>query len=291
MKANSRAELRTDGLAQAYLEAALKSEYAKFRDMPPKADLVPGYQAASGWGFLVAAYFLIEESFKAVLSGYGSHVKKTHTLAELFADLPERDKTILGEYHNDFLSTFQYTSPFPYRQVESFLENLDGSDKRGSFDWRYFLIEERPSAVLPQVSVNLMHEVVFASLRILAFQRNNEWDPLQYTHSWRKRRVRDDRYFDWLLYRMNSPGWAELGDRLEILWGPDYKGRYDYMVFRGDRRSDHFAPLPDLNALDMHVEYKKDEMDSFDPRKAYSALGITTNRVARQMPKSGHVMF
>ena len=43
---------------------------------------------------------------------------------------------------------------------------------------------------------------------------------------------------------MNSDGWDELPDRLEILWGPDYKGRHDLLLFKGKGAKDCFSEIP-----------------------------------------------
>ncbi len=49
-----------------------------------------------------------------------------------------------------------------------FLMELDGPKHRGrrvgSFDWRYYLIENPRSETLPYVSIEFLHEVVFGVL-------------------------------------------------------------------------------------------------------------------------------
>ena len=50
-----------------WLEAALQSEQEKYKQCPVLPDAMPGYEAARAWGYVVAGYFLIEESFKALL--------------------------------------------------------------------------------------------------------------------------------------------------------------------------------------------------------------------------------
>ena len=50
-----------------WLETALQAEWRKFRDCPINPDLLPDHERAQAWGYVVAAYFLIEEAFKAIL--------------------------------------------------------------------------------------------------------------------------------------------------------------------------------------------------------------------------------
>ena len=53
--------------AIAWLQAALKKEQEKYAQCPVQPDVVTGYETAQGWGYVVAGYFLIEESFKVIL--------------------------------------------------------------------------------------------------------------------------------------------------------------------------------------------------------------------------------
>ena len=59
---------------------------------------------------------------------------------------------------------------------------------------------------------------------------------------------------------MNSPGWGQEGDRLEILWGPGYGDRYDYLVFEGSRIRSFFAPLPNAEKAKLSVVDKRGEL-------------------------------
>ena len=72
---------------------------------------------------------------------------------------------------------------------------------------------------------------------------------------------------------MNSDGWDDLGDRLEILWGPDYRGRYDLCLFRGKGRKDYFSTIPDDFALPL-VDKRK-EVEAFDAEEGYRGIGVT----------------
>ena len=276
---------------QVWLETALEAEWRKFRDCPVNPDLMPDHELAQAWGYVVAAYFLMEEAFKAVLHLRERQVAQHHVLHTLFTELSTEDQGTLREYFRDFLGTCSQGRPFAFGELDAFLANLDGGNKRGSFDWRYFPIEESSNETLPVVRISIMHEVVYGCLRIIEHMRHTDRDPLRYTHSWRLRWVRKDKYTDWLTVRMNSDGWDRLGDRLEILWGPDYQGRHDYMVFRGKHRHCRFALLPASGTLDIPVVDKTAEVDRFDAEAGYRSIGFTKHGHTRQLPASGHVMF
>ena len=206
--------------------------------------MVPGHDVAQGWGYVVAGYFLVEESFKALLYVRGNKkVSKEHSLFFLFDMLENNDKAVLREYYDDYRSTMGgKIGAFPFQSLNEFLLNLDGDTKRkGSFDWRYFLIEENQSKVMPTVSVDYLHEIVYGCTRIVEHAYNGRFDPSRYTLSRRMRAKRKLKYADWLTVRMNLEGWDDLGERLEILWGPDRLGRYDLLLFRGEGAKQYFS--------------------------------------------------
>lgn len=72
---------------------------------------------------------------------------------------------------------------------------------------------------------------------------------------------------------MNSEGWDELPDRLEIVWGPDYKGRHDLLLFKGKRAQSYFSEVPDKFFLP--VIDKKKEFESFDVNEGFRSIGIS----------------
>ena len=68
----------------AWLDTALKKEREKYRKCPVTPDLAPGHETAQGWGYVVTGYFLVEQSFKALLHICGEKdVPKTHSLSIL----------------------------------------------------------------------------------------------------------------------------------------------------------------------------------------------------------------
>ena len=91
---------------------------------------------------------------------------------------------------------------------------------------------------------------------------------------------------------MNSPGWGQEGDRLEILWGPGYADRYDYLVFEGDQIRSFFAPLPNAEKVELAMIDKRSALESFDPEQGFRSIGVTVSRPrARPDTESHHVMY
>ena len=110
----------------------------------------------------MASYFLMEESFKALLFLRSKHVPKQHSLTLLFDLFDNDDKNLLRDYYSDYLATADgYQHNFPFATLDDFLANLDGNPNKqgaglGSFDWRYFLIEKKKSRSMPLISIELL---------------------------------------------------------------------------------------------------------------------------------------
>ena len=148
MVANQTIDFKDPLWITAWLDTALKKEKEKYEKCPVVPDMVPGHDAAQGWGYVVAGYFLVEEALKALLFVRGKKTAPTmHSLFLLFNMLEHDDQTALREYYNDYKATIGGTvGEFPFKCLDDFLRNLDGGenargDHIGSFDWRYFLIE------------------------------------------------------------------------------------------------------------------------------------------------------
>ena len=256
----------------AWLDTALKKEKEKYKKCPVTPDVVPGHEAAQGWGYVVAGYFLLEESLKALLYVRGKQVPPIHSLSTLFDKCVKNDKVVIREYYVDCRATIGgNAAEYPFKDLDSFLANLDGDKNQhgthlGSFDWRYFLIEEKRSEKMPSVSVDYMHEVVYGCTRIVECAMIGDGDPAKFTRSLRLREERKRKYSDWIMVRMNSDGWDQLGDRLEVLWGPDYRGRYDLIQFKESRGKGFFAKIPEDVA--MPVVDKRAEIENFDAEDA-----------------------
>ena len=109
----------------AWLDTALEKEKEKYTKCPVIPDMVPGHEVAQGWGYVVAGYFLVEESFKALLFvRRNKKVPTKHSLSVLFDMLENTDKVVLREYYVDFRSTMGGTiGAFPFQTLDDFLLN------------------------------------------------------------------------------------------------------------------------------------------------------------------------
>ena len=280
-----------------WLNTALKKEWEKHAAAPVTPDAAPGHELAQAWGYVIAGYFLIEQSLKAVLHMRGIQPQKTHALSILFAKIPAEDQDVLRAYYEDFRHTFPGMTSFPLATLDEYLANLDGATSNhgsylGSFDWRYFPTEKGSGTSMPLVSINVMHEIVYGCVQLLRPIDEGDEKAGKATYSWRLRWKRSRLQRNWLRVRMNSPEWGKEGDRLEILSGPAYGDRYDYLVFEGDRMQSFFAPLPDAEGGGLPIWDMRDELASFDPEEGFQSISATVSSpVRRREPASRHVMF
>ena len=122
MKPKQNADFKDPLRIVAWLDTALKKEKEKYAKCPVIPDMVPGHEVAQGWGYVVTGYFLVEESFKALLHVRGNKkVPKKHSLSFLFKMLEDNDKEVLREYYNYFLSTTGGTiGAFPFKSLDEF---------------------------------------------------------------------------------------------------------------------------------------------------------------------------
>lgn len=281
----------------SWLDTALKKEWQKHSTTPVTPDMMPGHEAAQGWGYVVAGYFLIEQGLKAVLHLRGIRPPRIHALSVLFTELPAEFQDALRTYYDDFRHSAPGMSSFPLATLDEFLVNLDGGrDDRGqfigSFDWRYYLTEEGSGAPMPLVGVDFMHEVTYGCIRLVEAIATEGRDAADSTYSWRLYWARSERCQDWLTVRMNSPGWGTEGDRLEILWGPGYQERFDYLVFEGKQIRGFFAPLPKAEEVKLAIIDKRNELEAFDPEAGFRSIGVTMDRPARHREAaSRHLMY
>ena len=227
----------------------------------------------------------------------GAKPPKIHALSVLFADLSTDDQDVLRAYYDDFRHSFRGMDSFPLATLDEFLVNLDGSlnsrgQHIGSFDWRYYLSEEGSGSSMPLVSISVMHEIVYGCVQLVRSIDKGDGKADGSTYSWRLRWRRSEFQQDWLTVRMNSPGWGQEGDRLEILWGPGYADRYDYLVFEGDQIRSFFAPLPNAEKVELAMIDKRSALESFDPEQGFRSIGVTVSRPrARPDTESHHVMY
>ena len=210
MATNQTVDYKDPLMIVAWLDTALEKEREKYEKCPVKPDMIPDHEAAQAWGYVVAGYFLVEASFKALLHVRRKEVPRKHSLTLLFDLFESDDKEMLLKYYDDYRATIEGRT-FPFKTLEDFLTNLDGDGNkrgsgRGSFVWRYYLIEEQRSCKMPVVSVEFLHEIVFGCVRVIEFAHNGRFEPSRYTHSWRLRWKRERKYKDWLMVRMNTDG-------------------------------------------------------------------------------------
>ena len=266
-----------------WLNAALKHERLKYERAPVTPDLMPEYEMAQGWGYVVAAYSLLEQSLKAQLHMRGKQVPTKHSLTILFDLFKPGDKDVLREYYSDYRATADGMGAFPLKTLDEFINNLDGDpnkrgdDRIGSFDWRYSPIEEAKSQTMPTVSIEYLHEIIYGCNQMVHATHQGTFDPSMYTNSWRMHRQRNIvTYRYWYMVRLNSAGWGELGDRLEILWGPDYRGRYDWQIFKGEGAQRYFCELPEHPPVP--VADKRKELREFDVEAGLQSIGVSVLR-------------
>ena len=298
MKNSQKINFKESRRISIWLDGALKHEKKKYKSSPVTPDMFPECAMAQGWGYVVAAYSLLEQSLKALIHMRGKPVPMKHSLTVLFGLLEDDDKDMLREYYSDYKATSgSGLSTFPFMTLDDFLENLDGDpktkgdDRIGSFDWRYFLIEETRSQTMPTVSIDYLHEIIYGCNKLVASTKKNNLNPSKYTNSWRMQMQRYRMvYRHWFRIRMNSRGWNELGDRLEILWGPDYCDRYDWYFFRGKGWNSYFCPLPDDCSLP--TVDKRKELEEFNVDEGLKRIGVTIHgdASARFNPLTDHYL-
>ena len=155
MPTNQTIDFKDPSLIVQWLDTSLRKEKEKYKKCPVVPDIISGQEAAQGWGYVVAGYFLVEESFKALLYVRKKKVPKSHSLSTLFDMFDKCEQKILQEYYTDYKANIGGgIGKFPFETLDDFLLNLDGDQDEhgghaGSFDWRYFPIEGRQSQEMP----------------------------------------------------------------------------------------------------------------------------------------------
>ena len=262
-------EYKDPNEAVIWLRAALTAERKKYEAVPEPNDLSVDYIVSSVWGTVFVAYRLIEVGFKLV-AGVGQSPKKiwkVHSLVELFDGDPKEegcvsltleDRQALEYHYDDYCRSRPEGHPFGIQSLKGFLETLDGvANQRGWMDWAYFLIQNLKGRNLPKVDVKAMHTIVEACWwRIEAIRKGY---PVGYgSPSWLahfRRWQPGGKLKRYLTAQINSnvdkhgevDGWAKFAkeDRVVILMGPDYVGRYEYVICQGGQiKGPGWASLP-----------------------------------------------
>ena len=289
--------------AKHWLRTALQSEKEKYAAVPVKADLVPNHMYSQAWGYVFVAYRLIEMGFKLIwATNGGDGIFRGHGLAEVWSKLSELDQKALSLHYAD---SCQYGRgyPFGYDSLNAFLENLDNGSV-GWPAWGYFPIEnfKKQDAAwvdnrLPQVDIGTMHDIVRSCLWWMEAKRKG-YSLLYGSRSWSEHRRRwhpGGKLWAWMTVQMNrplvDPIWHDLdqvvitessglegfakGDRVEILWGPDYAGRHDYLICQGEGiKGPGFGSLPE-ETPDLPHRDRRDELADFDPKEGLRDSGMS----------------
>ena len=262
-----------------WLDTAIDFERRKLTKCPVLPDMAPGHEAAQGWAYVIAGYFLLEQAFKLLLHLRKIPPARTHALSsDLYARLPAKDKDILREYYRDYREGCDHATGFPFQDLDSFLSNLDGQQTSGgrfvgSFDWRYYLIEKMSGSTMPIVSIEMLHEVAYGATCIIEYLVHDRFEPSRYTYSHRMYWVRKRKYLEWMTVRINTPGLDLPEGGLEILWGPDYRDRYDFLIHQGNGRfTIGFNKLPEDQGL--QIMDKSDEVEAFDADEGFRSIGV-----------------
>ena len=271
MKDSQKSKFKTPSRMLMWIDAALKHEKLKYEKVPVTRDLIPEYEMARGWGFVVAGYSLLEQSLKALLHLRGKEAPLKHSLTDLFEQFDNDDRALLREYYSDFKATAPGMGGFPFETLEDFIRNLDGdpnkkgTDHIGSFDWRYSPIEEAKSETMPTVSIDYLHELIYGCKQMFQAAHTGNAEHIQ-TNSWRlfqKRKRKIEKYYrNWCTMRMSSERRTDLGDRVEILWGPDYRDWYDWWIVTEEGAMLNFSKLPE--DLSVPVVDKRKELSEFN---------------------------
>ena len=279
----------------AWLDTALTKQWQKHRAAPLTPRMVPGHALAQAWGCVVAGGFLIDQGLKAVLHVRDVEPPKIHALSVLFEALPSKDQTTLKTCCDDFRHAFPGMASFPLATPDEFLASLDGGRNSrgrhaGSFDWRHFLTEQGSGASLPLVSVDVMHEIVCGCVRLVRTIDREDRAAGGAASNWRLQREGSHRCRDWLTVRMNSRGWGQDGDGLEIPWGPGCGDRYDCLVCEGGRIRSFFALRLSAEDTQLLVVDGRSEVASLDMDGGFRSVGVAVGRPARPPdPSCRHV--
>ena len=126
---------------------------------------------------------------------------------------------------------------------------------------------------MPTVSVDYLHELVFGCIRTIESAASGVSGPSRHTRTWRLRRNRMRKHDAWLMVRMNSAGWDELGDRWKFCGDQTIADATIY-TFSGAR------PLPSLfsevpDDLALLIVDKRQEVEIFDVEQGYRSIGVT----------------
>lgn len=115
----------------AWLDTALNKEGEKYQRCPVMPDMVPRRDSAQGWGFVVAGYFLVEQSFQALAHVRGQSVPTKHSLTMLPDLLDDAHRDIPREYYLHFRATDEAIWPdYPTSPLQAATYGRQGKTPR-----------------------------------------------------------------------------------------------------------------------------------------------------------------
>lgn len=271
--------------ALTWLERALEVERMKYTAVPVEGDLIRRFVSAGAWGYVTVSYMLIEQALKTLLDqtiGFDSarlpdRLRHTHALKTLFDHLDVDDRKVLEDQYRDYWLTEDAGSKgFTLDEIGAFLGHLDRG--RGSVSWRYSLTEE--IATIPQLGDVYLEHMWETTRCVLGVIRYHAMGYQPKTHSIVKWQLRLHQYRRWLHWRLNSGRSRHQPDRIELLRGPDYRGRSDFCVVQGKNLSQRFGDIdPTAKETGLEVVDVRHEIAAFLNSEART---VTSRRMSRR---------
>ncbi len=246
------------------MEAALKAEKQKYKATPITLERRSITQMAAASGYVVMGYSLIEQGLNGVLILRDRKPEKTHSLSDIFAHWDPEDRDFLRTYYEDFRICFPTVREFPLKTLDEFLKYLDGPKSNqgqnvGSLAWRYYPTEKVCSKSMSLANIDFLHEVADGCVQLLRKELYGSERP---PYSYQLFQERTHVVLEWLGERWNRDGGWTDNDRVEILWGPDRRGRYDFLrICKGGQCRRHFGVLPDTDEPELEIVDKRSELE------------------------------
>ena len=282
--------------SRAWLETALHMEIKKYRKVPITGDLVN--MNAQSWGYVFTGYRLLECVLKfLIISRKEDSCPTGHRLTILYEDdaISDKDRDIMESYYVDYCRGKFGGFPFGFCSLIDFLDNLD----KGYSDWSYFLIENSKKGLLPRLSIDVLHEVIRGCLSLARRPGPGKEFGGHPTHSWqlyKKRWSKGGLLRTWLMVRLGLRDHAfvlegtdvegitvsgsrgdsgyHVGNRIEVLMGPDHAYRYDFAMYVDGEVFSEFDLWPQ-NADSVPVEDLRKDVEAFDFKAGLAWLNET----------------
>lgn len=242
---------------------------------------------AQSWGYIFTGYRLLECALKFLILVRKENANPHgHLLKNLYGNdaINGEDRDVLESYYVDYCRGKIGGFPFGFFSLEDFLDNLD----KGYSDWAYFLIENSKEGVSPRLSIDVLHEVIRGCLSLSGRSGPGKEFGGHPTYSWklyRNRWAREGLLRTWLMVRLELRDHAfvfdgtdvegisvsgnygdsgyHVGNRVEVLMGPDHALRYDFAVYLNGEVFSEFDFYP-RTVGGMPVRDLRKNVESFD---------------------------